>query len=146
MKAIVKVVCIVVAIGALALAGALFLFRYSITNTLQNLRSPDSKHTAKLVRSDGMDRVYSIELDGSTVYISPDFSPTTAFPFREALYFTPDSKFLVLEIGGHRVTGVDATSGATMSDAELLALPQPPTPELREYRFEGDWPGIGRAR
>ena len=146
MKTALKVISILVAIGAFIIGAALFLFWFAWTSTLQKLDSPDQRHTAKLVRIDGIDRNYRIDLDGVRVYDSPDFAPRRDFPFREAIYFTPDSRFLVFVVGGHRIVGIDTTSRQRLPDAELLALPALSSPKLSDYGFEAEWPGIGRDR
>ncbi len=146
MKTALKVISILVAVGTFIIGSALFLFWFAWTSTIQKLDSPDQRHTAKLVRIDGIDRNYRIDLDGVRVYDSPDFAPRRHFPFREAIYFTLDSRFLVFVVGGHRIVGIDTTSRQRLPDAELLGLPALSSPKLSDYGFEAEWPGIGRDR
>jgi hypothetical protein len=112
---------------------------------LQTVQSPDEVHIAELTRVDGIDRNYSVRVDGSRVYGSPDFSPRRDLPYREALIWNKSGSVVVLEIAGHRIFGYDAANRRQLSDNELLAVELPPDPPLWEYHFEAEWPGIGRA-
>ena len=146
MKTAAKIILTLVGVAA-ALIGGLFLtFWLAFTTTLQKLTSPDGKHEAKLERTDGIDRIYSIHLDGSRVFGSADFAPRRDFPFREALYFTDDGHSLVFEVGGHRIVGFDVATKRQLTDVQLLALPPTIPRKLTDYGYEAAWPGIGRAR
>lgn len=113
---------------------------------LQTLVSPDGQFEATLSRRDGIDRNYSVRINGTRVYSSPDFSPSQRFAFREALSWDESGTIVVLEIGRHRIFGYDAVHERRLTDEELLALELAPEPPLWEYFFESEWPGIGRAR
>jgi hypothetical protein len=114
--------------------------------TLQQLPSPDGNHTVKLVRQDGIDRNYSIYVDGKRVYISPDFAPRDDISFQEALRWDAAGSIVVLEVAKQRLFGFDVRDDRPLSDDELLAVELAPEPELWEYYFEDEWPGVGRAR
>ena len=114
--------------------------------TLQQLPSPDGSHMVKLVRQDAIDRNYSIYVDGSRVYTSPDFMPRDDISFQEALRWDAAGSKVVLEVAKRRLFGFDVPDGRRLSDEELLAVELAPEPKLWEYHFEGEWPGVGRAR
>ena len=114
--------------------------------TLQQLPSPDGKHTVKLVRQDAIDRNYLIYVDGERVYVSPDFVPRDDISFQEALHWDAAGSIVVFEVAKRRLFGFDVREHRPLSDDELLAVELAPVPELWEYQFEGEWPGVGRAR
>ena len=79
--------------------------------TLQQLPSPDGSHTVKLVRQDGIDRNYSIYVDGRRVYTSPDFAPRDDISFQEALRWDAAGSIVVLEVAEQRLFGFDVRDG-----------------------------------
>lgn len=129
---------------------AVFLFvvllHWTLSTKLQTLVSRDGRFEATLVRMDGIDRNYSVRINGNRVYTSPDFSPTKQFPFREALMWDKTGTIVVLEIARHRIFGFDAIQQRQLTDDELLALELAADPRLWEYFFESEWPGVGRVR
>lgn len=114
--------------------------------SVQSLETPDGKHQIKLRRVDGIDRNYSVWVDGRSVYVSPDFAPRRDLPFREALVWDTTGNVVILEVARHRVAAYDLSAKKLLSDDELLSLEAVPDPPLAEYFFEGEWPGIGRQR
>jgi hypothetical protein len=95
---------------------------------------------------DGIDRNYSVKVDGARVFTSPDFAPNDRVPLRETLFWDTSGKVVVLEVGRHRVFGYDVVTRRALSESELLAVAAAPDPPLWEYGYEWEWPGIGRAR
>ena len=145
MKKALKVLLILALGCALFIGGFYALFYFAWTTKLQKLKSPDRKHHAELIRTDGIDRNYTVRVNGTTVYRSPDFAPRSDLPFRETLVWDASSRFVILEVARHRIFGYDASTGQALTDSQLLALELPPDPPLWQYRFEHEWPGIGRA-
>lgn len=139
-----RVVAILVVAFCLMFLPAILVFWPSRIK-LQTLRSPNGLHTADLVRSDHLDRNYVVRVDGSRVYVSPDFAPRHDLPYRETLVWDKTGRVVVLEIARHRIFGYNAEKRVRLSDEELLAVEFPPDPPLWEYYFESEWPGIGRV-
>ena len=144
-KKVFKTILIFGLVSALLIGGFVALLRSIATTRLQKLVSPDYKHRAELLRMDGIDRIYTVRVDGVTVYCSPDFAPRSDLPFRETLVWDSGSRVVILEVARHRIFGFDTATGQPLSDAQLLAVELPPDPPLSEYQFEHEWPGIGRA-
>jgi hypothetical protein len=114
--------------------------------TLQVTESPNGEHQVRLSRLDGIDRNYKVTVDGRKVYSSPDFAPRSDLGFREALVWDATGQVVVLEIAGRRLFGYDVEKQKPLADDELLSLKLAPEPDLGEYMFEGEWPGLGRVR
>ena len=85
-----------------------------------------------------------LPLDGRRVYSSPDFGPRYDVPDRATLLWDRSGRILLFEVARHRLFGFDSTTGRPLADAELLAAKPPEEPALGKYRFEGEWPGVGR--
>ncbi|BBO35922.1 hypothetical protein [Lacipirellula parvula] len=132
-------VCLLLAAPFLAVGGLWW-------TTLQTAKSPDGRHTARVVRSDHIDRNYSIYVDGRRVFISPDFAPRRDIAYHEELAWDDSGNILVFEVAGQRLFGYDVAAGRKLDDDELLAVKLAPKPELWEYYYESEWPGVGRAR
>jgi hypothetical protein len=140
-----KIVLALAVLACLALLPSILVF-WPWQTKLQSLPSPDGNHTAELFRADGIDRNYSVRVDGTRVYHSPDFAPRRDLAYLEALTWDKTGRIVVLEIARHRIFGYDATNHQRLSDDALLATQLPPDVPLSEYYFESEWPGIGRAR
>lgn len=122
-----------------------FYYAFFMTTKLQTLRAEKGNHRAELFRFDGLDRIYTIRIDGDKVYSSPDFSPREDMAFREALVCDQSGEHLIFEVGGRRVAGFRFATKERLSDGQLLALPPAPEPELYKYGFDGRWPGIEKG-
>jgi hypothetical protein len=128
--AVVSTIAVVLAI--IALAGIYFSFvEHVMTKT-----SPDGRHTAKLHRVDGIDVIFTVTVDGSEVFSSPDFAPVDA-DFREWIAWNADGDIVVLEIGGKRLFGYDVVRKRSLTDDELLMVEFAPFEALR---YEGTLP------
>jgi hypothetical protein len=131
MKAAVKAVLIVC--GVFILFVLIFVASFNLfvpTTRLQKLNSPDRKHHAELIRTDGIDRNYTIRVDGTTVYRSPDFAPRSDIPYRATLVWDAAGRIIIFEVARHRVFGFNTTPRQRLSDAQLLAVELPPDPPL----------------
>jgi hypothetical protein len=135
------------AAGIAAAMCVIYIFMHlTIRTKLQKLESPDGTHRAELIRSDAIDRNYTVRVDGKTVYRSPDFSPRRDISFRETLAWDVTGRFIVLEVARHRVFGFDTSTMQRLTPEQLLSLELAPDSPLWQYGFEAEWPGIGRAR
>jgi hypothetical protein len=140
-------VILILGLAFATFVGALYAFFYfGLTTKLQKLDSRDRKHTAELLRMDGIDRNYTVRVDGQRVYRSPDFAPRRDIPFRETLTWDSTGSIVILEVAGNRIFGYDTSHARALTDEQLLAAELPPSPQLWEYYFEAEWPGIGRVR
>jgi hypothetical protein len=126
----------VVGVAALALAGFVAMFYFSMVSTVMTKRSPDRQHTAKLSRVQGIDVNFRVSIDGSRVYGSPDFAPVRA-DFREQLIWDTNSQAVVLEVAGRRIFGYHVGEKRPLTDPELSKIHLTPFEELR---FEGPLP------
>ena len=135
-KKIVIVVGSVTGVVALLFAGFLALFYFNMVSTVMKKPSPDGQHTAKLVRTRGIDVNFRVAVDGRTVYGSPDFAPVRA-DFREQLVWDTNGQVVVLEVAGKRIFGYHAVEKRPLTDSELLKVQFTPFEELR---FEGALP------
>lgn len=132
----------VVGIAALAFAGFVLTFYFSMVSTVMTKRSPDRQHTAKLSRVQGIDVNFRVTVDGARVYGSPDFSPVRA-DFRELLIWDTNSQAVVLEVAGRRIFGYHVGEQRPLTDSELLQIHLTPFEELR---FEGTLPKTAVTR
>ena len=135
-KKTVIVVGSVVGVAALAFAGFLAMFYFSMVSTVMTKRSPDRQHTAKLSRVQGIDVNFRVTVDGSRVYSSPDFAPVRA-DFREQLVWDTHSQVVMLEVAGRRMFGYHVAEKRALTDSELFNVQFTPFEELR---FEGALP------
>lgn len=108
--------------------------------TVQIFRSPESAHTATLVRIDSIDTNFDVKVDGERVYRSPDFVPDYTVDFHERLVWDKKGQIVVFEVAGRRLFGYDVNNKRNLSDKELLKVEYAPEPNEWEYGFEGEWP------
>jgi len=134
-KALLSVSCLIGG-GAILFALVAASFYFSVVSTVMKKASPDGKHTAKLVRIDGIDVIFRVIVDGRRVYSSPDFAPADA-DFREQIVWDADNHIVLLEVGGERIFGYDAVERRELSAAELLNVQFTPFTELG---FESELP------
>ena len=124
MNAFGKTVCAVgalIAVMAILVVGFLVALYLSTTSHVMTKTSPDGGHTAKLVRSQGIDVNFDLSVDGDRVYWSPDFAPEKA-DFRERIAWDESGQSVVLEVGGERLFGYSATEKRPLTDTELLKI------------------------
>ena len=121
---------------AVGIVGCTGIFIYSFSATIMNNSSPDRLHSAKLVRIQGIDINLRVTVDGSLVYVSPDFAPTHA-DFGERIVWAADSHAVVLEVAGRRLFGYDIVKGRALTDPELFAVQ---FLSFDELQFEGQLP------
>jgi hypothetical protein len=131
-----------VGVVALALAGFVAMFYFSMISTVMTKRSPDGQHTAKLSRVQGIDVIFRVSVDGNRVYGSPDFAPVCA-DFREQLIWDTNSQMVVLEVAGRRIFGYHVGEKRPLTDSELPKIHLTPFEELH---FEGTLPNEAGAR
>ena len=110
-----------IALVALLVGGFFLAFYVSTTSHVMTKNSPDSQHTAKLVRTQGIDVNFILSVDGDRVYWSPDFAPEKA-DFRERIAWDESGQSVVLEVGGERLFGYSATEKRPLTDTELLKI------------------------
>jgi len=142
MKKITKILLFV--LGAI-LIWHLFGFIYIVffmfpVRTVQTLYSPDGKHKAVLKRMDSIDLNFTVKVDGTKVYTSPDFAPNKKVDFQERLVWDKTGTVVVLDVTGRRLFGFDIKNQKSLSDTELMLVEYPPEPNQWEYGFEGVWP------
>lgn len=133
---------VLLAVGCLIAGAAIFFvlivaaFYFSAVSTVMKKASPDGQHNAELVRIDGIDVNFRLNVDGRRVYSSPDFAPSRT-DFREQIVWSAGNNIVVLEVGDERIFGYDAAERRELSDAELLNVQFTPFTELG---FEGERP------
>jgi hypothetical protein len=135
-KQILLVIGSTIVVIALACACFVAMLYFSMVSTVMTKRSPDRLHTAKLTRCDGIDRIFSVTVDGVRVYDSPDFAPGPV-DCREQLIWDTDSTAVVLEVAGRRLFGYHAGEKRALKDSELYSLRLTP---FHELGFEGQVP------
>ena len=135
-KKTVVVLGALVGVAALAFAGFLGMFYFSMVSTVMTKPSPDRQHTAKLSRVQGIDVNFRLTVDGSRVYSSPDFAPIRV-DFREHIFWDTNSQVVMLEVAGRRIFGYHVVEKRRLKDAELFKAQLTPFEELR---FEGTLP------
>ena len=109
------------------------------THPIQELKSPDGSHTARLGKKMWIDLNYFILLDGNRIYTSPDFRPPRSTPYRETLLWDQSGRYLILEVAGRRLFGFDVENHKEINPQTLLSLPIPSI-SIHEVGFEGTWP------
>jgi len=127
---------IVLASAFVIFGGILAAFYFSMTTTVMKKVSPDKRHTAKLIRHDGIDVMYKVYVDGHRVFWSPDFAPV-AVDFREQIAWDKSGQIVVLEVAGERLFGYHSGENRALTDEEILAVEFAPFEELR---YEGESP------
>ena len=125
-----------IAIVVLSIGGFFAALYFSTTSRVMTKSSPDGRHIAKLVRSQGIDVNFTVIVDGDRVYWSPDFAPVHA-DFREQISWDKSGQILVLDVGGKRLFGYQADERKPLTDAGLLSVEYAPFDDLR---YEGKLP------
>ncbi len=134
-----QILPVAIALGVVAPAavGALVLWLYSlVTWTVMKKASPNGQHTAKLVRTQGIDVNFRLSVDGHRIYVSPDFSPADR-EFRAQIAWNKLSNIVVFEVAGERLFSYHADEKRSLTDSELLAVE---FASLRDLRYEGTIP------
>ena len=143
MKTFLIVVAGTVAIAAAVCFTLIVLMWFGLSkqsiSVVQELKSPDRIHTARLVRKSFIDLNFQVRVDGRRVYGSPDFRPNPSAPFRETLLWDDSSRFVILEIAGRRLFGYDTLEKRKLTNQELTSLSIPET-AIEQLGFEGIWP------
>lgn len=104
------------------------------TSSVMSKESPDGRHSARLDRVDGFDVMFEVVVDGRRVYRSFDFAPGP-FDFRENIYWTADSRIVVLEVAGRRLYGYDVVDRRELTEPQLAEIQLTPFEDLG---YEGD--------
>jgi hypothetical protein len=119
------------------ISGIIAAFYYLfMPKTIQSKTNPKSLHNANLIRHQGIDVNFRIQVDGQDVYYSPDFAPVE-FDFREQIAWDKTGNVLVLEVAGKRLFAFNAEQKRQLSDSELHSVEYTP---FFEYHFEGKLP------
>jgi hypothetical protein len=85
--------------------------------------SPDRRHAARLVtREIGWDVNVFLEVDGDTVYASPDFAAPAEADFQERLMWDSSGMVVVVEVADKRLFGYDVRNQHPLTAAELAAV------------------------
>ena len=138
----------IVVVGSVVIAVAVCFTLMAVLNfgltkrdvsVVQELKSPDYKHTARLVRKMFIDLNFKVLVDGRQVYFSPDFPASETIPYRETLLWDESSRFVILEVLGRRLFGYDTQNQTKLTEQQLMAIP---IPEIRIPYLEhgGFWP------
>jgi hypothetical protein len=109
-------------------------------SVVQELKSPDSNHTARLVRNMFIDLNFKVLVDGKLVYVSTDFPASETIPYRETLLWDESSRFVILEVLGHRLFGYDTQNETQLTGQELLSIPIPEPWIVQHLENSGFWP------
>ena len=132
------IIPVLLSIGFAAIViGCIFYGIYaSMTSTVMKRASPGGYFRARLLRSDGFDVLFTVKVNGKSVYSSPDFAPVNA-DFREQIVWDKSGKIIVLLVAGERIFGYHAVEKRPLTDRELLNVEFTP---FKELRYEGSLP------
>jgi len=130
---------IISVIAAVMLLAAGYLAFRSIfpvaTLTEISKMSPDRQHMATLVtREAGFDVNVVLEIDGATVYVSPDFVAPATADFQEHLMWDRGGTVVLLEVAGKRLFGYDVRHRRPLTASELSIVPLSSFDDLRFTR------------
>ena len=139
-----EVLVYLVSVGFLLVAVYFVVTVYVIdTFTVIKKRSPDKKHSAKLItRDNGIDINLLLWVDGRLVYTSPDFAAPMKADFQERVMWDQTHRIVVLEAGGERLVGYHVVQKRTLHDSELPKVQLAPFADLR---FTADLPSTASA-
>lgn len=115
-------------------AGYVVLRKFYPIATLTTIEklSPNRIYRAVLVtREAGFDVNVFLEVDGSTVYVSPDFAAPAIVDFQEQLMWDRTGRVAVIEIAGKRFFGYDVLDRRPLYGPELAAVQLSPFEQLR---------------
>lgn len=107
----------------LLIGGTLGSFCYTVyqfaprQTVVQTTANPDASHTAKLIRSDGLDVNLLVLIDGWTIYGSPDLDAQQTVD--EQIFWSKDGDIVILQVAGKRIFAYDAERKQRISNAEL---------------------------
>lgn len=102
----------------------------TVGRPIQTLRSPNDRHTAVLRRKHNLaDFNFIVEINGRTVYISPDLCGAGDRSLRESLVWDKSGQVVVLELMGKRVFAYNATDGEVLGKGQLVGREFHPAPE-----------------
>lgn len=142
MKRIPKIIVVSVSgitfLFVLAISGLFLVIYCTGTLTSQIKRSPDRKHTAKLIRKEWIDLNFVVKVDGMRVFWSPDFCPQKK-DFQEQLLWDQSGNIVVLEVAGERLFGYNAKTKSTLQPKDLLAVIIPHH-DVRKLGYESKLP------
>ncbi|MFT3742727.1 MAG: hypothetical protein QM785_00400 [Pyrinomonadaceae bacterium] len=125
---------ILIVIGLIA-ASAFLIYR-SLIQTVQIKSNLDGSHSAKLLRHNGIDINFRVQVDGKDVYYSPDFAPVD-LDFRERIAWDKTGRSVILEVAGNRLFGYSTQEKRALTDEELQLAEYP---AFSEFHFEGKLP------
>ena len=118
------------------IAASVILIYISLVQTIQIKSNLDSSHSAKLLRHNGIDINFRVQVDGKDVYYSPDFAPVD-LDFREQIAWDKTGRSVILEVAGKRLFGYSAKEKRDLTDEELRFVEYP---AFSEFHFEGKLP------
>lgn len=126
---------IVISLLAIVLLIVGFFALMGVT-TIQKKTNLAGSHSAKLLRHNGIDINFRVQVDGQDIYFSPDFAPVQD-DFREQIAWDKSGNILILEVAGKRLFGYDAEQKRQLTDDKLLSAEYTP---FSAYHFEGKSP------
>lgn len=128
--------CLSIGVCIGMLVSPLYNVATSITTgrNLQTLSAPETKHTASLLKKYNLaDINFIVKVDGTKVYVSPDYIGFSDHLYRETLVWDKSGKVVLFELMGKKVFGYNAEEKRVIDGNELANYTFYPTASDKNY-------------